>query len=90
MKKARLEGPFTAGSKLTDGGLVKHRLQIAKVVDEELVLLYGTMLGYKGITQWNIRSTAEHRTEVTFTESSADFLLGTLYSNKSLGLHLQI
>lgn len=48
LKKAKLKGPFSAQTSLTYGGFVKHRLRIAKVVPGELVMLYGTMAGYKG------------------------------------------
>ncbi len=89
LKRATLEGPFAQGSKLTYGGLVKHRLRIAKVVHGELVMLYGTMAGYKGITRWDIRAAGVDETEVSFTESSAGFLIGMLYSSQKLGDHLQ-
>ena len=43
-----LEGPFSAETRLTYGGFIKHKLRIAKVAPGELVMLYGTMAGYKG------------------------------------------
>ncbi len=52
-------------------------------------MLYGTMAGYKGITRWDVKQVNGTRTEVSFTESSAGFMIGTLYSNRKLGEHLQ-
>ena len=89
LKSARLEGPFAAETPLVYGGFIKHKLRIAKVIPEKLVILYGTMAGYKGITRWDMRQTNEARTEVSFTESSSGFLIGSLYSNQKLGEHLQ-
>ena len=89
LKNVKLEGPFSAGTPLTYGGVIKHRLRIAKVVPEELVMVYGTMAGYKGITRWNVRRVGGTQTEVSFTESSSGFLLGALYSKQKLGEHLQ-
>ncbi len=89
LEQATLEGPFAAETKLTYGKLVKHKLRIAKVVDGMLVMLYGTMVGYKGITRWDVRAMSGDQTEVSFTESSSGFLIGTLYSNTKLGEHLQ-
>jgi hypothetical protein len=89
LKNATLEGPFVAGSTLTYGGPLKHRLHIAKVTDLEQVMLYGTMAGYKGITQWNLRRIRDDHTEVTFRESSSGVLLSVLYSNRKLRDHLQ-
>ena len=89
LKNAQLEGSFQPQSRLTYGGLIKHYLRIAKSVDQRLVMLYGTMMGYKGITRWELEAIAKNRTLVIFTESSAGFLLKALYSNEGLGDHLQ-
>jgi uncharacterized protein YndB with AHSA1/START domain len=89
LKDARLEGPFSADTQLTDGGFIKHKLRIAKVVPGALAMLYGTMAGYKGITRWDVKQVNGARTEVSFTESAAGFMIGTLYSNRKLGEHLQ-
>ncbi len=89
LKGARLEGPFAAETPLIYGGFIKHKLRIAKVVPEKLVMLYGTMAGYKGITRWDIKQSSGAQTEVSFTESSSGFLIGSLYSNQKLGEHLQ-
>ena len=89
LKSARLEGPFAAETSLIYGGFIKHKLRIAKVVPKNLVMLYGTMAGYKGITRWDIRQIDGAQTKVSFTEASSGFLIGSLYSNKKLGEHLQ-
>ena len=89
LKDARLEGPFSGDTQLTYGGFIKHKLRIAKVVPGELVMLYGTMAGYKGITRWDVKQANGNQTEVSFTESSAGFMIGTLYSSQKLGEHLQ-
>lgn len=89
LENARLEGPFSADTQLTYGGLMKHKLRIAKVIPGELVMLYGTMAGYKGITRWDVKQVSGTQTEVSFTESSSGFLIGTLYSNQKLEAHLQ-
>ncbi len=88
LRNATLHGTFSAETQLTYGGFIKHKLRIAKVVPEELVMLYGTMAGYQGITRWNLRHVSELQTEASFTESSSGFLLGSLYSNQKLGEHL--
>ena len=56
---------------------------------QTLVVLYGSMAGYKGITRWELRQAGGNQTEVSFTESSSGFLIGTLYSNQKLGEYLQ-
>ena len=89
LENAMLEGPFSADTQLTYGGFFKHKLRIAKVVPGGLAMLYGTMAGYKGITRWDVKQANGTKTEVTFTESSAGFMIGTLYSNQKLGEHLQ-
>ncbi len=86
---ATLEGTFSARTSLSYGGWIKHKLHIAKVIPETLVMLYGTMAGYQGITRWDLKRVSANRTEVSFTESSSGFLIGTLYSNQKLGEHLQ-
>ncbi len=89
LQNARLLGPFSAQTRLTYGGWIQHKLRLAKVVPEELVMLYGTMAGYQGITRWNVKQVGTNHTEVSFTESSSGFLISALYSNQKLGEHLQ-
>lgn len=89
LKNARLDGAFQAKTALTYGGLTKHRLRIAKVKDLELVMIYGTMMGYTAVTRWDIKTVGTSRTKVTFTESSAGPLISLLYGVKGLGNHLQ-
>ena len=89
LENAMLEGAFSADTRLTYGGLIKHKLRIAKVVPGELVMIYGTMAGYKGMARWDVKQANRTQTEVSFTESSAGFMIGTLYSNQKLGEHLQ-
>ena len=89
LEQATLEGPFAAETILIYGKLIKHKLRIARVVDGRLVMLYGTMAGYKGITRWDVKAISGQQTEISFTESSSGFLIGTLYSNNKLGEHLQ-
>lgn len=89
LKNARLGGSFAAGTALTYGGLIKHRLRVAKVKPRQLAMLYGTMAGYTGITRWDVKSIAGATTEVTFTESSDGPLIALLYGNDKLGKHLE-
>lgn len=89
LENSILEGTFSADTQLTYGGFIKHKLRIAKVVPGELVMFYGTMAGYKGITRWEVKQADGSQTEVSFTESSTGFMIGTLYSNQKLGEHLQ-
>ena len=89
LTNAVLAGPFVAGSQLTYGGFFKHHLEIAKVIDQELAMLCGTMAGYKGITRWDVSHTGNGKTRIVFSECSSGFLIGTLYSNEKLGDHLQ-
>ena len=89
LKNARLDGLFAAGSALTYGGLIKHRLIIAKVESCRLAIIYGTMAGYTGITRWDVQGVADRRTRVTFEESSAGPLISFLYGSRSLGRHLE-
>lgn len=89
LANAALTGPFAAGSNLAYGGFIKHHLEIAKVADKELVMLCGTIAGYKGITRWDICKTDNGKTRVAFKECSSGFLIGTLYSDEKLGDHLQ-
>jgi hypothetical protein len=49
---ARIDGPFAVGSKLTYGGMIKHRLAIADVEHARRAMIYGTLGGYVGITRW--------------------------------------
>lgn len=88
LRGATLDGPFDAGAALTYGGLFKHHLTIAKVQLRELVMLYGTLVGYPGITKWELKATPGG-CAVTFTESSAGFLIGPLYGSARLGEHLE-
>lgn len=89
LKKARLDGPFQAGSRLTYGGLFKHNLRLAKVTERKLVMLYGTLMGYTAVTRWDVEKLSATRSQVSFEESSDGFMIGTLYSESSLGKHLQ-
>jgi hypothetical protein len=89
LRKARLDGPFKAGSKLTYGGLFKHNLRLAKVTAPNLVMLYGTLMGYTAVTRWDIEELSATRVQVSFEESSSGLLIGKLYSEDSLGKHLQ-
>ncbi len=89
LKNAKLNGPFEAGVELTYGGLFKHDLRIAKVVQPKLVMVYGTLVGYTAITRWDLETLSEKRTRMSFTESSDGFLIATLSSNKSLETHLR-
>lgn len=89
LKDVKLECAFSGGSHLTYGGFIKHKLRIAKVIPGKLVILYGSMAGYKGITRWEVKQATGTETEVSFTESSSGFMIGTLYSNQKLGQHLQ-
>lgn len=88
LSKAALDGPFNTGAKLTYGGLFKHRLQIAKVREQELVMMYGKYMGFSGITKWQFQEVSMGETRVTFTESSSGFLMSTLYSSAKLAEHL--
>lgn len=89
LKNARLDGSFQAGSKLTYGGLFKPNLRLAKVTERRLAMLYGTLMGYTAITRWEIQKLSATLSQVSFEESSDGFLIGTLYSEGSLGKHLQ-
>jgi hypothetical protein len=84
-----LAGRFAAGSRLTYGGFIKHRLELAKVADKELAMLCGTLAAYKGITRWDISEAENGKAHVVFTECSSGFLIGILYSSEQLGNHLQ-
>lgn len=89
LANAKLHGEFIPGTRLTYGGLFKHHLRIAKVEQRRLVMIYGTLMGYTGITQWKLDDVGGGRTSVTFTESSDGFLIRTVFSSGSLGKHLQ-
>jgi uncharacterized protein YndB with AHSA1/START domain len=89
LKNAKLDGPFAVGTRVSYGGLFKHDLRIAKFVQQEMVMIYGKLAGFSGITRWDFRKLGENSTQVTFTESSEGPLLGLLYSNKRLETHLQ-
>lgn len=88
LSNAEVGGTFRPGVTLTYGGLIKHRLVIASVKEFETVTVCGRMLIYDGITRWDFAATPGGGTGVTFTESSAGPLLGTLYSEASLRGHL--
>ena len=89
LKNAKLKGPFRAGAKLTYGGFFKHDLRIAKIEQGELVMIYGTLAGYTGITRWDVTRISAGQTKVAFTESLDGFLIATLSSKRSLETHLQ-
>lgn len=88
LKNAQVQGAFVPGAKLSYGGMIKHDLAIAKITDRKLVMIYGKLLGYTGITRWDFKQISPGQTEVTFTESSDGFLIGALYSNEKLEQHL--
>jgi len=88
LKNARLNGAFAPGAKLTYGGIIKHRLAIAKVQHHRLVMIYGTLTGYTAITRWDIEVITDTQTKVAFTESSAGPLIASLYGRERLGAHL--
>ena len=89
LRNAELSGSFSAGTELTYGGFPKHHLVIAKVEDQNSVMIYGRYMGFSGVTRWEFQPLSQTQTKVTFTESSAGFLLSVLYSNKKLGEHLR-
>lgn len=89
LRGATLVGPFAAGASLTYGGLFKHKLAIAKVRGRDLVMLYGKLMGYSGVTRWELEAAPGSRTHVTFTESSDGFLIAPLYGSARLGEHLE-
>ena len=72
LKNAKLNGPFEAGVELTYGGLFKHNLQIAMVVQSKLVMIYGTLVGYTAITRWDVERLNDKRTRVSFTNPRTD------------------
>ena len=88
LRNAKLYGPFQAGTRLVYGGLFKHDLHIALVDAPRLVMIYGTLTGYTAITRWDFAQVDHARTQVTFTESSDGPLIGWLYSNEKLRVHL--
>lgn len=90
LKNAQLDGLFSVETRLTYGGLIKHRLRIARVTPGAMVMLYGTMAGYSGITRWDVKTMAEERTKVTFTESSNGPLIALLYGSGRLEKHLKL
>lgn len=87
LRGARLVGPFDVDAELSYGGPFKHKLAVAKVRRRELVMLYGKLKGYSGITRWELGAAPEGCT-VTFTESSHGFLIAPLYGSARLGEHL--
>ena len=88
LKDATLDGPFAPGGRLSYGGLIKHRLVIAKVAPRRTVMLCGKMMGYSGVTRWELEEPNEGGTTVTFTESSRGLWIGALYSDDKLAGHL--
>ena len=88
LRDAKLYGQFKAGTRLTYGGLFKHDLHLALVEQSKLVIIYGTLMGYTAITRWDLDPLGRARTRVSFSESSAGFLIGLLYSKEKLVLHL--
>lgn len=89
LKDAELHGDFAAGSALSYGGPLKHRLTVAKVKVNELVMLYGFLSRYTAVTKWDVQRASSGGTKVTFTESSAGPLMSVFYSSRSLGGHLE-
>ena len=88
LRNAKLSGPFGPGVGLTYGGFPKHNLVVAKVKNQNLAMIYGKYMGFSGVTKWVFTSLPGTQTQVTFTESSAGFLLSLLYSKEKLGEHL--
>lgn len=89
LKNAKLIGQFAPGAQLSYGGMIKHHLTAGKMVPYRTIVLYGTMAGYKGITRWDLREVEQNQTHITVTESSSGFMIGILYSNAKLEVHLQ-
>ena len=85
---SRISGKFEAGSKIEYGGFFKHRLTIGVVEPPKTVVLYGTYMGFQGITVWQMDKLSENQTRVIFKESSDGGLLSILYSNAQLEKHL--
>lgn len=89
LKNAKIDGPFVQGSHFSFGGLFKHHLTLSKIRQFDLVMYFGSLLGYSGVTKWKFTRITSEKTEVTFTESSKGFLISLLYSNVALKTHLK-
>lgn len=89
LKNPELDGDFAVGSSLSYGGPLKHRLTVAKVKTNELVMIYGFLARYTAVTRWDIEKAGSDGTKVTFTESSAGPLISLFYGSRSLGAHLE-
>ena len=85
---SRISGKFEVGGKIEYGGFFKHRLTICVVEPPKTVVLYGTYMGFQGITLWQMDKLSESQTRVMFKESSDGGLLSILYSNSQLEKHL--
>jgi uncharacterized protein YndB with AHSA1/START domain len=88
LQNARLYGAFLEGAQLTYGGLIKHKLALGQVQPLVTAMTYGRMLIYDGITRWDFAPLVDQHTKVTFTETSAGFLINRLYSDKALHRHI--
>ena len=88
LRGSRISGKFEAGSRIEYGGFFKHRLTIGVVEPPKTVVLYGTYMGFQGITVWQMDKLSENQTRVIFKESSDGGLLSILYSNAQLEKHL--
>lgn len=89
LKNTKIDGPFVQGAHFSFGGLFKHHLTLSKIKKFDLVMYFGTLLGYKGVTKWKFTPVTNEKTKVTFTESSNGFLIGVFYSNDALETHLK-
>jgi uncharacterized protein YndB with AHSA1/START domain len=89
LKNAELDGDFAAGSALSYGGPLKHRLTVGKVKRHELVMIYGFLARYSAVTRWDVEKADAGGTKVTFSESSAGPLISLFYGSRSLGGHLE-
>ena len=88
LRGAKIDGAFRPGARLQYGGAFGHDLRIAKVHPQALVMIYGKYMGYSAITKWELRPTSTEGTSVKFTESSVGFMIGLLYGNEKLSMHL--
>lgn len=88
LSESRISGEFEIGSKIEYGGFFKHRLTIGAVEPPNTAVLYGTYMGFQGITMWQLDTLSETQTRVTFKESSDGGILSVLYSNSQLKKYL--
>lgn len=89
LKNAKIDGEFKVEAKISYGGLIKHKLALGKVRKNEEVVLYGTFLGFQGLTQWVFEEIEPGVSKVIFVESTEGPIVSLLYSNEKLKEHLQ-